>query len=207
MDLFAGVFAVGTDGSGVGEVGAGGVRLVLRAERVPERVLDKRAAEVVEDADAESGKTLFLGVRFKMTCCAADAMPIEILVRCPRAATIEGLLKIHTDEPDQRIVMVATVRLEDVVMGTATATRLRELRDIMNGKLIDIEPLPADTTARAERTSSALAMSPSASVRAFLHSITLTPVFSRSSLTMSLVISIVCVITCNELLRPGPEGA
>ncbi len=36
-------------------------------------------------------------------------------------ATIEGLLKIHTDEPDQRIVMVATVRLEDVVMGTATA--------------------------------------------------------------------------------------
>ncbi len=69
------------------------------------------------------------------------------------AATIEGLLKIHTDEPDQRIVMVATVRLEDVVMGTATATRLRELRDIMNGKLIDIEPLPADTTATLLRES------------------------------------------------------
>jgi len=68
-------------------------------------------------------------------------------------ATIEGLLKIHTDEPDQRIVMVATVRLEDVVMGTATATRLRELRDIMNGKLIDIEPLPADTTATLLRES------------------------------------------------------
>jgi uncharacterized repeat protein (TIGR03943 family) len=32
---------------------------------------------------------LFLGVRFKMTCCAADAMPIEILIRWPRAAAIE----------------------------------------------------------------------------------------------------------------------
>ena len=32
---------------------------------------------------------LFLGVRFKMTCCAADAMPIEILVRWKNAPAIE----------------------------------------------------------------------------------------------------------------------
>jgi uncharacterized repeat protein (TIGR03943 family) len=32
---------------------------------------------------------LFLGVRFKMTCCAADAMPVEILVRWKNAPAIE----------------------------------------------------------------------------------------------------------------------
>jgi tetratricopeptide (TPR) repeat protein len=61
-------------------------------------------------------------------------------------ATIEGLLRIHQDEPDQRIVMVATVRLEDVVLGTPTAERLRELRDAMNGTVLEIQPLPPETT-------------------------------------------------------------
>jgi len=32
---------------------------------------------------------LFVGVRFKMTCCAADAMPIEVLVRWKNAPAIE----------------------------------------------------------------------------------------------------------------------
>jgi hypothetical protein len=35
--------------------------------------------------------------------------------------TFEGLLKIHSDEPDQRIVMVATIRAEDVHLGTPAA--------------------------------------------------------------------------------------
>ncbi|HEY2405899.1 MAG TPA: serine/threonine-protein kinase [Polyangiaceae bacterium] len=68
-------------------------------------------------------------------------------------ATIEGLLRIHQDEPDQRIVMVGTVRLEDIVLGTVTADRLRELRDVMQGKALDVEPLPPDTTAELLRES------------------------------------------------------
>jgi serine/threonine protein kinase/tetratricopeptide (TPR) repeat protein len=63
------------------------------------------------------------------------------------AATFEGLLKIHSDEPDIRIVMLATVRAEDVQLGTPAAERLRNLREKMDGAVLDIKPLDADTTA------------------------------------------------------------
>ena len=67
--------------------------------------------------------------------------------------TYEGLSRILSDEPDQRIVMVATVRSEDVALGTPAADRLRELRDAMNGTVIQIDPLPSDTTIELIRAS------------------------------------------------------
>ena len=53
----------------------------------PQRI----AATLVSLASRPKGlpDDLFLGVRFKMTCCAADAMPIEILVRWKNAPAIE----------------------------------------------------------------------------------------------------------------------
>jgi serine/threonine protein kinase len=67
--------------------------------------------------------------------------------------TFEGLLRTLMDDPDQRIVMLGTVRSEDVALGTQTAERLRELRDAMNGTVIQIDPLPSETTLELIRAS------------------------------------------------------
>lgn len=67
--------------------------------------------------------------------------------------TFEGLRSTLTDDPDQRIVMIGTVRSEDVALGTQTAERLRELRDVMNGTVIQIDPLPPETTLELLRAS------------------------------------------------------
>jgi tetratricopeptide (TPR) repeat protein/energy-coupling factor transporter ATP-binding protein EcfA2 len=61
-------------------------------------------------------------------------------------ATIEGLLRIVTDEPDQRIVMLVTARSEEVALGTPAAERLRQLRETMNGTVIDVQPLSPERT-------------------------------------------------------------
>jgi eukaryotic-like serine/threonine-protein kinase len=60
--------------------------------------------------------------------------------------TLEGLLRIHATESDQRILMVATVRAEDVQLGTSTAERLRKLREKMDGEVIEINPMDRETT-------------------------------------------------------------
>ena len=67
--------------------------------------------------------------------------------------TFEGLLRVHQEEPDQRIVMVATVRSEDVQLGTPQAEQLRQLREAMNGIVIDVKPLEPETTAALLRAS------------------------------------------------------
>lgn len=67
--------------------------------------------------------------------------------------TFEGLLRILRDEPDQRIVMVGTVRSEDVALGTPASERLRELTEAMQGSVIQIEALPAETTMELLRAS------------------------------------------------------
>jgi len=67
--------------------------------------------------------------------------------------TFEGLLRVHQEEPDQRIVMVATVRSEDVQLGTPQAEQLRQLREALNGIVIDVKPLEAETTAALLRAS------------------------------------------------------
>lgn len=68
-------------------------------------------------------------------------------------ATFDGLLRILNEEPDQRIVMVATVRSEDVALGTQAAEHLRELRDAMQGTVIQIDSLPPETTLELIRAS------------------------------------------------------
>ncbi|MBX3184439.1 MAG: protein kinase [Polyangiaceae bacterium] len=61
-------------------------------------------------------------------------------------ATFDGLLKLHTDDPDQRIVMVATVRSEDVQVGAPAAERIRELREALDGEVIEVNAMDPDTT-------------------------------------------------------------
>ncbi|MBX3125987.1 MAG: protein kinase [Polyangiaceae bacterium] len=67
--------------------------------------------------------------------------------------TFDGLLRIHREEPDQRIVIVATVRSEDVQLGTPAAERLRALREEMNGIVVDVKSMDAETTASLLRAS------------------------------------------------------
>jgi hypothetical protein len=61
-------------------------------------------------------------------------------------ATIEGLLRILEDEPDQRILMLATARSEEVALGTSAAERLRQLREATNGSVIEVPPLSPERT-------------------------------------------------------------
>jgi serine/threonine protein kinase/tetratricopeptide (TPR) repeat protein len=60
--------------------------------------------------------------------------------------TLEGLLRIHQTELDQPLVMVATVRAEDVQLGTSTAERLRRLREALDGEVIEVNPMDRDAT-------------------------------------------------------------
>ncbi len=67
--------------------------------------------------------------------------------------TFDGLLKIHRDEPDQRIVIVATARSEDVQLGTPAAERLRALREELDGIVVDVKSMDPETTAELLRAS------------------------------------------------------
>jgi hypothetical protein len=67
--------------------------------------------------------------------------------------TFQGLLGVHRDDPDQRIVMVATVRSEDVQLGTPAAEMLRQLREALDGIVLEVNPMDADTTASLLRAS------------------------------------------------------
>jgi serine/threonine protein kinase/tetratricopeptide (TPR) repeat protein len=67
--------------------------------------------------------------------------------------TFEGLRRVHEEEPDQRIVMLVTVRSEDVQLGTPQAEQLRQLREAMDGIVLDVKPLEAETTAALLRAS------------------------------------------------------
>jgi serine/threonine protein kinase len=68
-------------------------------------------------------------------------------------ATIDGLLRILEDEPDQRIMMLATARSEEVALGTSAADRLRQLREAMNGTVIEVPPLTPERTVELIRSS------------------------------------------------------
>jgi hypothetical protein len=67
--------------------------------------------------------------------------------------TFEGLLKIHREEQDQRILMLVTVRAEDVQLGTPAAERLRRLREVMDGEVIEVNPMDRDATIALVRAS------------------------------------------------------
>jgi serine/threonine protein kinase/tetratricopeptide (TPR) repeat protein len=68
-------------------------------------------------------------------------------------STFEGFLKMHVEDADQPYVIVATVRAEDVHLGTPAAERLRHLRERMDGVAIDVTPLEPDTTQELLRQS------------------------------------------------------
>ena len=67
--------------------------------------------------------------------------------------TFDGLIKIHEEEPGQRLVMVATVRSEDVQKDTPAAEHLRKLSDALGGMTIEVNPMPDETTAELVRGS------------------------------------------------------
>jgi serine/threonine protein kinase/tetratricopeptide (TPR) repeat protein len=68
-------------------------------------------------------------------------------------ATIDGLLRILEDEPDQRIMMLATARAEEVALGTSAADRLRQLREATNGTVLEVPPLTPERTVELIRSS------------------------------------------------------
>ena len=68
-------------------------------------------------------------------------------------STFEGFMRMHKEDQDQSYIIVATVRAEDVHLGTPAAERLRKLRDEMNGLAIDVTPLEPDTTRELLRKS------------------------------------------------------
>lgn len=67
--------------------------------------------------------------------------------------TFDGLLRIHTEEPNQRLIMVATVRSEDVQLDAAAAERLRQLREALDGEVIQVRSLDPESTATLLRAS------------------------------------------------------
>jgi serine/threonine protein kinase/tetratricopeptide (TPR) repeat protein len=69
------------------------------------------------------------------------------------ATTFDGLLKIHREEQDQRILMLVCVRSEDVHLGTPAAERLRHLRETMDGEVIEVNPMDRETTCALVRAS------------------------------------------------------
>ncbi len=88
-------------------------------------------------------------VRFTLRRIANKRPLLFILDDLHNAAqtTLEGLLRIHATETDQRIFMVATVRAEDVQLGTSTAERLRRLREQLDGEVIEVNPMDREETA------------------------------------------------------------
>jgi tetratricopeptide (TPR) repeat protein len=94
-------------------------------------------------------------IRFTLRKIASGRPLLFVLDDLHNAAqtTIDGFLRIHETERDQRIFMVATVRAEDVQLGTATAERLRRLREKMNGEVIEVNPMDRDETVQLLRAS------------------------------------------------------
>ena len=68
-------------------------------------------------------------------------------------STFEGFRRMHLEDADQPYMIVATVRAEDVHLGTPAAERLRQLREHMDGIAIDVTPLEPETTRELLRKS------------------------------------------------------
>src|SRR5690606_6563637 len=71
-------------------------------------------------------------------------------------STFEGFRRMHVEDHDQPYVIVASVRAEEVHLGTPAAERLRQLRELMSGIAIDVTPLEPETTRKLLRKSLAL---------------------------------------------------
>ncbi len=61
-------------------------------------------------------------------------------------ATIEGHVRLLEEEPDQRIVMVATMRTEDYQPDARLVERLQPLHNVVTTESIEIRPMDNETT-------------------------------------------------------------
>ncbi len=66
---------------------------------------------------------------------------------------VDGLLRIHETEQDQRIFMVATVRTEDVQLASPIANALRALRSQFEGEVLQVLPMSREDTCSLLRAS------------------------------------------------------
>ena len=66
---------------------------------------------------------------------------------------VDGLLRIHETEQDQRIFMVATVRTEDVQLASPIANALRHLRSALEGEVLQVLPMNREDTCSLLRAS------------------------------------------------------
>ncbi len=66
---------------------------------------------------------------------------------------VEGLLHLHKADRDQRIYMVATVRTEDVQLGSPIADSLRLLRKELGGEVLQVLPMNTDEMGELLRAS------------------------------------------------------
>ncbi|MGC4069187.1 MAG: protein kinase [Polyangiaceae bacterium] len=71
--------------------------------------------------------------------------------------TIEGLMRLLEEEPDQRIVMVATIRTEDYAIDPRIAERLEPLKNVVGTDIIEVRPMDNETTCTLLRAALPLA--------------------------------------------------
>jgi eukaryotic-like serine/threonine-protein kinase len=66
---------------------------------------------------------------------------------------IDGLVRIHETEQDQRIFMVATVRTEEVQLASPIANALRAMRSQFDGEVLQVLPMSREDTCSLLRAS------------------------------------------------------
>jgi tetratricopeptide (TPR) repeat protein len=66
---------------------------------------------------------------------------------------VEGLLRIREAERDMRVFVVATVRTEDVQLGSPIAHALQTLRSALSGEVVQVPPMSGDETCALLRAS------------------------------------------------------
>ncbi len=100
-------------------------------------------------------ETRRLVIRYTLRRIAGDRPLLFWLDDLHHAAdhTFEGLLRLHEEETGQRIIMVATVRSEDVQLDPDAAERLRQLREAVDGEVIQVKPMDAESTGLLLRAS------------------------------------------------------
>ena len=67
--------------------------------------------------------------------------------------TFEGLLRYASEEPEQRLLIVATARSDDLQHGGAATDNIRALQEALNGETVDVQAMPPDTTRELLRAS------------------------------------------------------
>ncbi len=67
--------------------------------------------------------------------------------------TFEGLLKFASEEPEQRMLIIATARSEDLQVGGRATENIQALQEALNGETVEVQPMPPDVTRELLRAS------------------------------------------------------